>query len=420
MTATEARAAQERDWIQRLMAAAPAESFGEGAHLARGIVHPMCYRRASAEGDAAQWDDPGWRPLYRIMLMTIEDWCAKHPRRARRAAGRMTFEDMLWLWYKEKWGVMRWEIHGGSTLPRSLRETIARTEWVLETASASMCQRCGRASQVRGQERETQRGRQYYGWVNTVCDACHRAGAHEKRELAEARWAQAPAAWERRSGPPPSRTETDVGVEDYLARLRPYDEATDAWHYARDVLEEWEARRETERGAHGPLRPRVHCAAEAARTPAEPATHRVTLARWRYEEAVVEIDAGDAEEAAALAGQAETQWTASARTSEAFVESVEGEAPSGPRTALRIEERHGETARLTEALEARREAAQAMARGEPAPHQGAHRRSTSPTTVHGPSGAEAGTQSGKNGRSARPESTPRTPGGDERRSRRPK
>ena len=58
MTATEARAAQERDWIQRLMAAAPAESFGEGAHLARGIVHPMCYRRASAEGDAAQWGRP--------------------------------------------------------------------------------------------------------------------------------------------------------------------------------------------------------------------------------------------------------------------------------------------------------------------------------------------------------------------------
>lgn len=355
----ERRAAQERDWIERLMAAAPAGIFGEGPCLARGIVHPWCYRRARAEGADDRWDDPGWRPFYRIMVATVEEWCQHHQWSARRTVKRMTLEDMLWLWYKEKWGAMRWEVRATSALPRSLREVVANTARILEGASTCVCQRCGRASQIR-QPQPTERN-PYGGWVNSWCDECHRNTAHEERERDEAKRRAGGNGHAPRGSAPESRAETEVRIERYLASLRPLHGETDPWTYAEDVLEEWWAREKGERGAAMPRRAK-HGFTAPGSAPARRTSHRVTLGRWRYEEAVVELDALDAEAAAALANWASVEWTPSARMGAAFVRNVEGDASQTLRTALRIEEQHGESARLEQALQARRENARACVR----------------------------------------------------------
>ena len=226
----ERRAAQERDWIERLMAAGPAGIFGEGPRLARGIIHPWCYRRARAEGADARWDDPGWRPLYRIMVATVEQWCQHHQWSARRTVKRMTLEDMLRLWYKEKWGAIRWEVRATSALPRSLREVVARTAWILEGASTCVCQRCGRTSQIR-QPQPTERN-PHGGWVNSWCDECHRNTAHEERERDDATRRAGGNGHAPRGSAPESRAETEVRIERYLASLRPFHGETDPWTYA--------------------------------------------------------------------------------------------------------------------------------------------------------------------------------------------
>ena len=362
MTSDSAGMAQERDWIARLMAAGPAGPFGEGARLARGIVHPRSYQRAAAEGEPKWHRDAGWRTLYRIMLMTIEQWCQDHLEEARRAVRHMTFEDMLWLFYKEKWGEMCWEIRAKKQTPEGLTRTVLRTAWLLEAASAEICQSCGAPSSVRAEFRGPPGEESMYGWVNTLCDTCHRSWREERREEAERRWGGDRSDWRAPSEPPPSRAETEVEVEQYLTRLRPFDEDDRRWRYAHDVLEEWERRESAGRkwgnGSKAPF------PVECTPAPAAPETaeHTVRLGRWRYEEAVVEINAGEPEEAAGRAREAELTWTPTERTSEPFVHQVHGSETHTVRTALRIEERHGETATLEAALAERKEASRAAAR----------------------------------------------------------
>ena len=352
MTRTErdARATQEHEWRTRLMAAAPARDPSEGGRLARGLVHPTAYERAREAADTGRHGSGGWHVLYRVMLMVIEHWCATHPEKARAAIEAVPFDAMIRLHYKEKWGLMRWEIEANGALPRSLTRTIDAMEEVLESASAMICQRCGRPSSVRVPERK---GSTFGGWVSTLCDACHATEREEERAREEARWAKAP---DPRGDGPASRAQTEVESARHIASLVDDGHGNEQWEYAHDVLEEWRAREG--RGTRSAGTYRAHA---AARRDPPPSTHGVRLGRWRYEEAEIEVEASRADEAAAQALEADAGWRASEGVGPAFVRSVAG--PEGPslRAALRIEEHHGESAALETALEARREAARAQA-----------------------------------------------------------
>ena len=356
-----AREAQERDWIARLMAAAPAARFGEGAHLARGIVHPMGYQIATADHEDGPGWDTGWLALYRIMVMTVETWCEKHPGTARRATRKMTVEDMLWLGYKEKWGRMRWEIHASAQIPKGLTESVRQTAQVLESASGTMCQDCGRPSSVRTEWEGTEENGRRVGWTNSLCNGCHRTRSEESRRREEARWAREPVHRRRGKEAPPSQAESETYIETHLAELRPVQEDHDRWAYAEDVLKEWQIRSRGEQGVGRRLPPSSLCTCAAVREETETSPHTVRLGRWRYEEAVVEIDATGREEAAARARDAEVEWTSTEEASAAFVRGVRSEATPTVRTTLRIEEQHGETAALEATLAKRRNALREIA-----------------------------------------------------------
>ena len=358
-SAEQSKAQQERSWIERLMAGAPTGA-DECLRLARAIVHPWCYRRAGGGEPYGKWDDPGWRALYRIMVMVIEEWCREHPKKARWAAKRMKFDGMLWLSYKEKWGLMRWEVHGGEGLPRSLHRTIGRMEWILEAASAAMCMRCGRESEVRKPVEEKD-GRWTHGWVNGVCDDCHRTHAHEERERDEARWNRRHIETGARQDEPPSEAETDAGLQRYLALLCHDHSGHDHWAYAGDVLKEWQAREDEARGQGTQSRPQTHCGVANNPPPVQAKPHQVRLGRWRYEEAEVCVNAKDAEDAAARAPNTSPEWSVGTEVSDAFVREVGSDEKISLRTRLRIEEHHGKTAALQAALETCRKTAREQA-----------------------------------------------------------
>ena len=356
------RAQQDRDWIERLMARAPRWAQ-EGQTLARGIVHPWCYRRAGTEEDEQGWDDPGWRALYRIMVLAIEHWCTSHPKKARRMTQGMTLDAMLWLSYKEKWGSMRWEVHAKTPLPRSLCRALEHTERILECISARMCQRCGRPSYIR-KPRQTGDPRSQYGWVNNVCDQCHRRHRHGNREREEVRWHARHDGTERVRDEPPSKAEVDTETDRYLASLEPDHDEPNPWGYAADVVEEWEARKaaDSEEQRKRWPGPEVSYGIHHDPAPPKPTTHQVRLGRWRYEEAQATVEALDSEDAAAKARDAEPKWGDTTQVSGAFVLGVDSAAQSALNTELRIEEHYGEIAMLQAVLDERTESTRARAR----------------------------------------------------------
>ena len=361
---TSAQEQQDQDWIKRLMAYVP-RGAQKGQKLARGIVHPWCYRRAGAEEDENGWDDPGWRALYRIMVLAIEEWCAKHPKKAKRMAQTMTLDAMLWLSYKEKWGAMRWEIHARGPQPRSLSRALGRMEWMLEVVSARMCQRCGRPAHIRA-PRETNDKRRTDGWVNNVCNRCHRRHRHHNRQSDDARWETRHDGSSTRGNEPPSKAEVDAETDRYLTSLGPDRDDRDPWGYDRDVVKEWEARNEADREQRRETwpEPAASYRIQSAPPTPQPKAHQVRLGRWRYEEGEVTVQGFDGEDAAAKACEVDPKWRESAQVSGAFVLGVDTAGDGALRTELRIEERHGETAMLEAVLAERTESAQARARKE--------------------------------------------------------
>ena len=363
--AERARIAEERAWIARLMAVIPESGFNDGRRLARGLVHPHCYERAASPRETGRWGDAGWRSLYEIMLMRIEQWCDEHPKQAARAIKGMTFEDMIYLYYKEKWGGMRWELRTSARTPRGLCDAMRRLSYILENASTQLCQYCGHVGQVRSPLDDAGHNN---GWVNTVCDACHRTRTFDEHQRQSDEWAIERAGGGARGEGPPSRAESEVEFEGYLASLKGWDGDRRHWELDADVLSEWQAREDAKHAQGSKWRTPVHySAAGPAPGPPPERIHAVTLGRWRYEEAQVEVRARDAEEAAERALEADATWAPSAQRSAPFVMRSEGPEPTALRAALRIEEAHGETARLEETLAMRTERARERVRNGTGP-----------------------------------------------------
>ena len=333
---------------QRLMAVVDDEEYNRGRRLARVLIHPSCY--AAAQRDPDVFHDPGWLVLYRMMIWTIEDWCAENPDAAGEIATRMTRDGMIRLFYKEKWGAMRWNVHLGDARHPGLAERVRRMDSHLECASRFLCLSCGRTSVVRQPIPTDPPGTGWDGWVSTTCDDCATRWFYLTEEFGERDWA---ARFERRIPAyrdVRSKTERAVDAEDYVASLKPGGftlEAEKIFAYAEDVLAEWDPE------------PRSLAAAlreTAPAPPIEPKPYEVECGRWVYETATVTVDARDAEEAADLARKPreDLEWAPAEGRGPAFVRVVRTEHGLDLTTLLRIDENAGETHALETRLEERR------------------------------------------------------------------
>ena len=151
----------------------------DAGRITQSMVHPKAW---SDQDEGQSWRrENGWWTLTQVMVEAVTQWCAHHPRECEAMAAVVTIDNMIVLWWKQKWGQMRWEITTPGWVHPALWDLIHEVAHDLERLSAYTCEGCGRASKV-GWPLDA--NGELNGYVTTGCEDCERAWRTECSEWA--------------------------------------------------------------------------------------------------------------------------------------------------------------------------------------------------------------------------------------------
>lgn len=164
--------------LDTLAASKPRGIYGkrvDAGRITRSIVHPRAWSDHDDDPDGPRKN--GWWTLEQMMADAVTRWCARHPHESRAMADAATIDNLIMLWWKQKWGRMRWEITTPEWVHPALWDLIHDVASDLESLSAHTCEGCGRASDVGWPLDENG---VLNGYVTTRCEDCERAGLTER------------------------------------------------------------------------------------------------------------------------------------------------------------------------------------------------------------------------------------------------